>query len=241
MVNCILVASGGLDSSVLAYYIKNEIKPKKFILIFFDYGQRALKEELFCVREIAKDLNAELKIIGLGWLGKISTSLINKNEEIPVTKEEDLNSKQKGVKDIGKWWVPCRNALFLLIALAHAESYFISNKERYDVYIGIKDEGEVAMKDTTPEFLKAINELTEHCTKDGGYKIKAPFLNKDKVDVVKLGERYKINWLNTYSCYKGEGFRNNKPVHCGYCENCMLRKKAFYWANVEDVSLYKNI
>ena len=86
-----------------------------------------------------------------------------------------------------KWWDPCRNAILLLVGLAHAESFYISTQERFDVYIGIRRETPVAMKDNTPEFLEEINRLGEQATHHGGYRMLAPLITYDKDKVVKLG------------------------------------------------------
>ena len=127
MNNAIIVCSGGLDSVTTAYSIKDKVKKLK--ILFFDYNQKARKEEEFCAKKTAKDLNAEFKKIEIKWLGEISTALLNKGE-IPETKEEDLGNIEKENKEKILWWVPCRNSIFLVNALAEAESLFISKNER---------------------------------------------------------------------------------------------------------------
>jgi 7-cyano-7-deazaguanine synthase len=236
--NAIILCSGGLDSSTVAYHVKKKLNPKKSLLLFFDYSQKSLKEELFCVKKISENLKIPYKIIKLDWLGEISTAFINK-EGFKETKEEDLGDIKKQNQEITSWWVPCRNALFILTALAHAESFFISNNEKYDIFLGIKKEGQVPMKDTTPKFLKKINELAQEATKDGNYKIIAPLIDKDKDEVVSLASELEVPYGFTFSCYIGSGFKDNLPVHCGSCSNCMQRKKAFYWSNIKDPSFYK--
>ena len=67
-----------------------------------------------------------------------------------------LGDLEKNKEDILNWWVPCRNSIFIINALAFAESEFLKNKERYDVYIGLKNEGHVHMKDTTPKFIEVM-------------------------------------------------------------------------------------
>ena len=220
-----VLCSGGLDSVVVAYSIKN--KYRKLKLLFFDYGQRALKEEEKCVREISKKLNSDFEKIKLPWLGKISTAMLNREGEFKSTIEKDLEKKE----DLLTWWVPCRNSIFLINALAFAESEFLKNKERYDIIIGLKNEGEVHFKDTTERFIKKINNLVKDATNDGDYEIIAPLIKLDKPEVIKLGEKLKIPFELTYSCYIENG-------HCGKCLNCMLRKKGFYWAGVKDPTKY---
>ena len=225
MKNAMVLCSGGLDSVVVAYSIKN--KYRKLKLLFFDYGQRALKEEEKCVREISKKLNSDFEKIKLPWLGKISTAMLNREGEFKSTIEKDLEKKE----DLLTWWVPCRNSIFLINALAFAESEFLKNKERYDIIIGLKNEGEVHFKDTTERFIKKINNLVKDATNDGDYEIIAPLIKLDKPEVIKLGEKLKIPFELTYSCYIENG-------HCGKCLNCMLRKKGFYWAGVKDPTKY---
>jgi 7-cyano-7-deazaguanine synthase len=237
MNNAIVLCSGGFDSVITAYYVKKQ-NPEKLIILFFDYGQRPIKEEMFCAKKTAEDLDAEFKVIKLPWLGELSTSIINKEKEFKETTDSDLKDVKKSKEDIINWWVPTRNTVFLTVALALAESLFLRTKEKYDIYIGFKSEGQVYFKDTTPEFLKKMNELVEHATDDGNYKILAPFIDKDKDELSSVGKELNVPFEYTYSCYIGNGFKNSIPVHCGKCLNCVLRKKAFYWANISDPSIY---
>jgi 7-cyano-7-deazaguanine synthase len=239
----VLLISGGVDSVTTAYYVKKVLKPKNMLLIFCNYKQRTYEYEKFCIQKISQALDEPLRLIDLSWLGEISTSLLTHPEkQIPETKETDLWDPEKAKERILKWWDPCRNAILLLVGLAHAESYYISGGERYDVYIGIRRETPVAMKDNTPEFLEEMNRVAEQATHHGGYKISAPLITYDKDKVVKLGEELGVPWEYTYSCYAGYGFRSEGgrelPVHCGTCSNCKRRKLAFAEAGVKDPSIY---
>lgn len=241
--DAIICISGGVDSVTTAYYVTKVLKPRKQLLIFCNYGQRTYEYEEFCIKAIAKELNTQLKIIDLAWLGQISTSLLTKPDvQIPETKENELWDPEKAKQRILRWWDPCRNAILLLVALAHAESFYISKAERYDVYIGIRRETPIAMKDNTPEFIEEMNRLAEYATHHGGYRIIAPLITYDKDKVVRLGEELGVPWIYTYSCYAGHGFRRVKgkklPVHCGLCSNCKRRKLAFKDAGVKDPSIY---
>jgi|SRR3989344_2951492 len=235
MKNAIILCSGGLDSVVAAYEIRKKYDKVKFL--FFNYNQRALKEEEFCVKETAKKLNGEFVKIDLKWLGKISGAALNQKIEFKESTEKDLENTESQILN---WWVPARNSVFLINALAFAESEFLKNKNKWDIVIGIKDEGREHMKDTTPIFIKKINELAEEATYHGGYKILAPLIELDKPEVIKLGEKLKVPFELTYSCYIGNNFNKRKLIHCGKCLNCMLRKKSFYWSGVKDSSLYKS-
>ncbi len=237
MKNAIIVVSGGLDSVVTSYYVKYKLDYNNLLFLFFNYKQRAIKEEEYCVKKIAKKLNAKYKKIDISWLNDISTAFINKQGKTPITKEKDL---EDGTKDILNWWVPCRNSIFLINALAHAEFEYLKNKEKYDIFIGLKNEGQVHMKDTTEKFIEKMNELAEEATNDGNYKVLAPLIKLDKTDVVKLGKELKVPFELTYSCYIQNGFNKKIPIHCGTCLNCMLRKKGFYWSGIQDPSFYRS-
>lgn len=226
-----------------AYYVSKVVKPKSQLLIFCNYKQRTYQYEEFCIKKIAKVMGLPLKLIDLGWLGDISTSLLTHPEkEISETKEADLWDPEKARQRILKWWDPCRNAILLLVGLSHAESFYISKGQRYDVYIGIRRETPVAMKDNTPEFLDEMNRMGEQATHHGGYKLLAPLITYDKDKVVKLGEELGVPWEYTYSCYSGHGFKTVRgrklPVHCSRCSNCKRRKLAFRDARVKDPSIY---
>lgn len=241
--NAINLISGGVDSVTTAYYVNRLLKPPKQLLIFCNYGQRTYEYEKFCIEKISEKLNLPLKIVDLRWLGEISTSVLTKPDQpIPETKVEDLWDPEKAKQRILRWWDPCRNAILLLVGLAHAESFHISRGEIYDVYIGIRRETPVRMKDNTPEFMEEMNRLVHHATHHGVYRFHAPLIDHDKDMVVKLGEELKVPWEYTYSCYAGAGFgeRDGKrlPVHCGTCSNCRRRHLAFEEAGVEDPSLY---
>lgn len=217
MKNAILLASGGLDSYVLGHCLKK--KEKKITIIFVDYNQKSLKKELSSVKKLAKEIRAKLEIVKLKWLGKVSTSLINQNK--------------KQNNEILSWYVPFRNSIFINLALALAESRYINKKEENEIYLGIKYEGNLRFKDTTPDFLKKMNEVVKF-SEGGKFKIIAPFLKLDKEDVINKSKKMKLKLENTYSCYVG------KTKHCGKCAGCLARKKGFKFSEVKDTTKYLN-
>jgi 7-cyano-7-deazaguanine synthase len=233
----IILLSGGMDSSVLAYYVRNVIKPGNIILLFFDRLQKALKEEEFCAKEISKKLELHLKKIDLSWYGKLRKD--KKSKEINL---EDLKDIKKEKERALNSQAPFRNPVFLVSALVLAENLFLETKEKYDIYTGLVCEGRASMKDTTPGFVKKMNELSEEVSLSNP-RIIAPFLDFDKDMVIKLGKKLGVPLEFTYSCYNGGGFKVIKekrlPIHCGVCSACRQRQQGFYWANLKDPSLYR--
>jgi len=229
MKNAIILCSGGLDSVVTSHYVKKKLKYNKTIILFFNYKQRTLKQERKCSKLCAKQLNSYFYEIKLPFLAKISHSLININKIAnKVTRKQLKNTK----KESQNYYVPCRNIIFLTYAMALADSLFIKNKEIYDIFTGFKCEGKDPYPDTTSEFVKSINNLMKTIKIKG--MIIAPLIKKDKDEIIKLGEKLKVNFKDTYSCYIGAGKK-----HCGTCLSCRLKQEAFYWANIKDSTNYK--
>jgi len=228
MKNAIVLCSGGLDSVVTAYYVKKKLEYDKLLILFFDYAQRTVKAERKASRKCALNLGAYFKEIRLKELAKISTSLINSKEEASRVSRVGLKDSKK---ESDKYYVPCRNTVFLSYGLALADSLFIKNKQIWDIFVGFKCEGKESYSDTTPKFVEAVNTLMKASEIRG--KFVAPLIKKDKDEIVKLGEKLGVDLSSTFSCYI-----SNK-IHCGTCLACRLRQEAFYWANIRDDTEYK--
>ncbi len=231
MANAIILCSGGIDSVVTAHYVKKKKNYKKILILFFNYGQRTLEQEKRASKKCAENLNAKFKEIELLELGKISTSMINSNDKANEMKKEDLKDTKEESEN---WYVPCRNIVFLVYALAVAEARFVSEGEVNEIFVGFKNEGDEAYPDTTPEFVDVMNKLQETATA-GKFEIIAPFIRKDKEDIIKLGAEMGIDFKETYTCYVGAGEK-----HCGTCLSCKLRQEGFYWSGVEDKTEYED-
>lgn len=224
----LVLCSGGLDSVTTAYYVKKILKYKAIKIIFFNYVQRNLEGEEMFAKACAEEIGAEFIKIDLNWLGEISNSLINSDKKAKKLERADLkDTKEESMK----YYVPCRNTIFLVHALAYAESLFIKNERRWDIFVGFKCEGKESYPDTTQAFLDSINSLGKiGCSTD--FKIIAPLIEKDKEDIVLLGNKLGIDFTKTLSCYIGP------KMHCGACLACKLRQEGFYWANVKDPTFY---
>ncbi len=227
--NAIILCSGGLDSVVTAYYVKNKLKYSKLIILFFNYGQRTIKSERKFSRKCAEDLNVEFKEIKLEELNKISTSIINTNRKAKKISREDLKNTRK---ESNKFYVPLRNTVFLVYAIALAESLFIKQKNIYEIFVGFKNEGNESYPDTTNKYVKEINNLIK-ITTNGNFIVKAPLINKDKEDIINLGTKLGVKFTHTHSCYISN-------IPCGTCLSCMLRKEGFYWSGIKDQTKYNS-
>ncbi|MBE6485395.1 MAG: 7-cyano-7-deazaguanine synthase QueC [Methanosphaera stadtmanae] len=219
----ISVLSGGLDCTVAT-----SIYAKDYDLtaITFNYGQQSLTQEIKHAKLICEELNMKHVVIDLPWLNEISNSTLTNNEDIPVIEETDLDNYEVTIETAKSVWVPARNTVFCSIALAYAESIGAEI-----IIVGWDYEEARTFPDNSKEYLNAFNETIKYGSFDD-IEIKAPLIDMNKEDIVKKGEEVNAPMHLSYSCYVG------KDKHCGTCESCKRRKRAFVNANIVDSTEY---
>lgn len=224
MKKAISVFSGGLDCCVATSAFA---KDWKIHAITFNYGQKAFKRELKAAKEICEKMGWTHEVIELPWLSKISTSSLNTNEEIPEVSFNDLDDLEKSSETASSVWVPARNMVFTSIAVSYAESIGAEK-----IIVGWDAEEAATFPDNSKEFLNTFNELINVGSPEN-IKIEAPDINLTKEEIVKLGVEIGAPMELSYSCYKGG------DKHCGVCESCMRRKRAFKQLGIEDLTEYE--
>jgi len=210
---CVVVLSGGPDSSTLAYWAKDQ--GYDVSAITFNYGQISVKEIEYA-KKIAKVLKIPIQIVDLSSLKEIFqgvTSLVDENIKMTKSFSQPII-------------VPFRNGIFLSVAVAYASS--IDSKR---IVYGAQLSDAQNYPDCREEFCKSF-EKTARLGTDTEIVIEAPFSNKAKSEVIKLGSKLGVPYDLTWSCYQ------NKERHCGQCESCRNRKKAFMEAGIEDTTKY---
>ena len=71
-------------------------------------------------------------------------------------------------------------------------------------------------------------------------QIKAPFHDSDKKAIVIYLDSMNAKTEFSSSCYNVQNWsENNQPIHCGKCESCLRRKRAFKLAKIEDLTIYE--
>ncbi|MFH1709677.1 MAG: 7-cyano-7-deazaguanine synthase QueC [bacterium] len=202
--NCIVLLSGGLDSTTTLYYAKN--KGYNCRALIFDYGQRHVKEIRSAVR-IARAAKIPYQIIRikLPWKG---SSLLDKTTRIPANRIIG--------KKIPSTYVPGRNTIFLSFAVSYAESIGADA-----VFIGANAVDFSGYPDCRPEYYKVFRTLIQKGTKAKRIKIVTPLIKMTKSQIIKLGLKLGAPLELTWSCYKG----GRHP--CGVCDSCRLRRKGF--------------
>ncbi len=212
----LVLLSGGIDSTTLAYYIKKKLN-RELYAISFVYGQRHNKE-LEYAKYQAKILNViEHKTIDISFLRDLikNSALLNKDMSLPTWEQAQ--------KEMPSTYVPFRNLIFISIALAYAESNDID-----EVYYAAQRQDYLGYWDCREEFVNKLNEISLLNPKKQ-IKIIAPFVNLRKSEIVKIGLELGVDYRKTWSCYKGE----EEP--CGTCPSCVDRKRAFEEVGIYDI------
>jgi 7-cyano-7-deazaguanine synthase len=217
----VAIVSGGLDSVSMAYHLAD--KGYGLSLISYDYGQRHKKEIEFA-QLCAQHLNAEHHIVDLTVLTSLmnTSSLTSPDVEVP-----DGHYAEETMKITV---VPNRNAIMINIATALA----VSRKHDF-VATGVHGGDHFIYPDCRPEFIASQSEtlrLSNAGFISDSFEVLAPFVNISKGDIVTLGEKIGVPWIETWSCYKGG------DTHCGSCGTCFERREAFEIAGVADPTVY---
>jgi 7-cyano-7-deazaguanine synthase len=217
---CLL--SGGLDSSTCLALARRD--GFACCAITFDYGQRH-KFELEAAARVAAALGVERRLvvkIGLDVFGGSALTA-----DLAVPKSRSLDEMSRGIPVT---YVPARNTIFLSLALAWAEVI-----ESADIFIGVNALDYSGYPDCRPEYIEAYERMANLATRAGveGHtrlKIHTPLIGFSKAQIVTLAHELSVPFGLTHSCYDpGPGGRP-----CGACDACLLRRKGFEEAGIED-------
>lgn len=225
----VCIASGGLDSVCYAAVLA---KDYDIYMLTFSYGQRA-KREIDSARYFAKVLKAkEHKIVDISFM----KDLYGRSNAL-------TDSRQKLSRDFTQnLVVPVRNAVFIAIAGAWA----MSMNARVVAY-GAHTGDVPRYADCRPEFAKAISQALNIADTDSiksgirqEIEVVSPAVRgMGKADLLRAGHEILGDRLfRTWSCYSNGVRKAGKYAHCGACESCISRKKAFTDAQIDDRTLY---
>ncbi len=205
--------SGGLDSTVSLLWAEKEYESVD--AVFFNYGQKALEKERKASRYFAGLVEAGFLEIDLKFLGEVSSSALNKVENlIPQGTLVDINSIEVLKETAKAVWVPNRNGLFINAAASIAEAKKIDH-----IVLGFNLEEAQTFLDNSKQFIDDTNKALESSTR-ARVRVVSPTVNLNKVDIVKLGKKLDVNFQKLWPCYK-----NDEEI-CGACESCKRYLKA---------------
>lgn len=219
----VVTVSGGMDSAVLLYMAVEKVGKDNVFPLFFNYGQRHLRE-LGCARGLVQNLlERELKEVDITYIKELAPVSSLTNDSIDTPRVEDVMGEAQPLS-----YVPFRNLMFLSICLSYAESI-----EASEVWYGATQIDSLAgYWDAEENFVKKVNQLVK-LNRKKQIKVIAPLLDKNKADIVVQGVQLRVPFEDTYTCYSGE-----YPADATSASSA-LRIKGFLMAGYVDPMIYK--
>lgn len=196
----ILLASGGLDSTTMAFWLLNQ--GIDFVPLFVNYGQHCAKTEFETLKKV------------------LPKTHIDKIEYVDIQSIYS-KSKSKFVKSVDLWedeivaddlYIPYRNVLLLTIGATFAQTIGLTNV--YSAFINSNHAKEI---DCSNEFFDKMEGILSGY---GSVKINMPFRYFSKYEVAKIGISLGASIGKTFSC------QASPVIPCGACPNCVDRLEA---------------
>ncbi|MEE9160698.1 MAG: 7-cyano-7-deazaguanine synthase QueC [Gammaproteobacteria bacterium] len=218
----VILLSGGLDSATALAIAKDQ--GYKCYALSFNYGQRH-SAELNAAAKVTKAFNVtEHKTIDLDLTQIGGSALTDSTIDVPESPSEGIPIT----------YVPARNTIFLSYALAWAEVLRINN-----IFIGVNAVDYSGYPDCRPEYIQAFERMANLATKSGvegtQLTIHTPLINLSKSEIIQQGNKLKVDYAITISCYQVDA--DGKA--CGVCDSCRFRKEGFENAGIPDPTHYK--
>ena len=216
MKDSILILSGGLDSTTLL----SDYQERIALAISFDYGSNHNAKEIPFARMHCERLGIKHIVIPLEFMGQyFRSSLLSGDDAIPEGHYAEENMKSTVV--------PFRNGIMLAVATGMAESNNLQ-------YVMMANHGgdHTIYPDCRPEFVEAFD-AAAHAGTYNGVRLLSPYCNMTKGQIAARGKELRLNYAETWSCYRGG------DKHCGKCGTCVERKEALAAAGIDDPTEYE--
>jgi 7-cyano-7-deazaguanine synthase len=202
----VALISGGLDSVVSLAQAADLMDVR--LVIFFDYGQRALDRERNAVLGVVNFYDHPLREVRLDWLAPLAPAGMRWQEPSAGQAHEPALDTLAAV------WIPNRNGVFLNIGAAFAEAHGCDY-----VVTGFNREEAVEFPDNGAEYVSRVNGGLELSTRSR-VRVLSFTQELDKPRILELGVRLGAPLSVIWSCYHG-GQRM-----CGCCASCKRLKSA---------------
>jgi 7-cyano-7-deazaguanine synthase len=211
---CVL-ASGGIESSVLLATLAS--KGHRLAPLYVSHGFLWERAELHWLKKFLRAISNR----GIEPLTIISfpiTPLYQNHWSLTGEKVPGFKSKDQAV------YLPGRNILLLSVA-----SVFCAQRSIPKMAVGVLKTN--PFPDGSPKLLRQIAaRFSQGLSKP--ISIDTPFAKLTKEEVISLGRQWPLEL--TFSCLRPRNFQ-----HCGRCNKCAERRKAFRTAGLEDPTIYR--
>jgi 7-cyano-7-deazaguanine synthase len=197
----LLLASGGLDSTTLAFHLLDQgtvdITP-----LFVNYGHHCAATELSTAQAVLpKQLVNRLAVLDVSgiYLGSSSRLIREPNLWSDSVSHDDL-------------YLPYRNLMLITVAAAYAQAH-----GRSVVYAAFINSNHALELDCSAKFFSELHGLLSNY---GSVEIKMPFKEMTKTEVARRALALNVPIGITFSC------QAQSEVPCGACPNCVDRLDA---------------
>jgi 7-cyano-7-deazaguanine synthase len=223
----VILLSGGLDSATAAAIARQ--RGFSLYALSVDYGQRH-RFELQAARRVAQSLGVKRHIVLSVDLAQFGGSALT--DAINVPKDRPAEEMAHGIPIT---YVPARNTVLLSLALAYAEVVGAA-----DIFLGVNAVDYSGYPDCRPEYITAFAAMANMATKAGvegrlKFAIHAPLISWTKAEIIRRGMELDVDYGLTHSCYAPDP----SGTSCGRCDACLLRRKGFSEAGLEDPLKYQ--
>ena len=220
----VISLSGGLDSTVMAYWLVDKYGAENVLPVTFFYGQKN-GIEIKSARLTCEKLKIPYKCIDISFLGDLCKNV----SSLSGTSTIDVPDAAANLVNRPSTYIPYRNLIMLSVSMAYAESHGAN-----EVYISsqITD----IHWDSQINFVDALNEVSI-LNIEQSIMVKAPFVNYNKVDEIKIGTKLNVPFEDTWSCYDPQFL--SQP--CQVCTACVKRKEAFEEVGVIDPVIHNGL
>lgn len=222
MDRAVVLVSGGINSAVTAAVAKEQYETA---LLHVAWGHRTAERELAAFHEIA------------GFL-KVEQTLVAELSCMAVFGGNARASRRQSIEDasvVGRT-VPGTFAFGLLPAMLSLAAAWAGSLRARRVLVGISENHGTT---TTPisklypdrrrEFVQTFNLMLQYAKpSDRDLLVEAPLMDLNRAETIRLGQRLRLPFDRTWSCYSS----NNAPCH--RCIACVNRESGFLQAGIAD-------
>jgi len=224
-VSCVVLLSGGMDSSTLLAKAVKECD--KVSALTLNYSQRH-KVEIESARRVAKHFKVPHKVLNVSNINVLlKGSALTDSIDVPKGHYEDESMKLTVV--------PARNTILLSLALGWCISHGF-NSVAYAAHAG----DHAIYPDCRPEYIAAMQEVFNRAHY-WPVKLWVPFMYMNKGEILKEGFKLKVPYEKTWTCYDPQEIVYTDGVEvvaCGACGSCVERLEGFDQNSIVDPISY---
>jgi 7-cyano-7-deazaguanine synthase len=220
--SAVALVSGGLDSVVSLAIADKEMEVR--LVLFCNYGQRALASERASVVDVAGYYGLPLREVDITWLRDLAPAGMRGGEGVVENRNRpgDGGAREDDLESLDDVWIPNRNGVFINTAAAFAERY------RCEVVVtGFNREEAVEFPDNTPEYVDAVNHSLQFSTRSG-VRVVSFTQALTKRGILEKGVELSVPLGGIWSCY-----RSGEKM-CGNCGSCRRLKTALTSVAAQD-------